>query len=231
MGLIQAITGRKLIQFISKDDSGESTIFEIEVTQKIKPSRKSTPTKFQVEAGNTISDHIVLDPFSLEIEGIISDSPLSIKNALITSGAAAAGNAIGKTLGTVAGVAGVSLVTTLLKSKNRSEVAYGQLVSLQERKQPFDVLTGFTLYKDMWITNLSFPRDEKTGDALIFNVTLEQLLLVQPKTVRLQVLANGDVGAEKVEHGEEDSEALRRFKKGDANATSLFKSDGLTPGG
>ena len=226
MGIIDQIKGRKLVQFIKNGN----TVITIDCTLKQSHSRKSTPTKFQIETGETISDHIVLDPFKLTLEGVITDSPLSIKSAVITSGAAAIGNKIAGNLGTTLAVGGVALANVLKKSSSPSAAAFVNLLQLQEDKEPFDVLTSLKLYKNMWISNISVPRDDKTGYALMFTVELEQLLLVTPETVNIQKFSKADLAADEANKGKQEAKnaLLDEYNRGNNLAKSLAQVPGAS---
>ena len=231
MGIIESLTGKpNRVQFIQKNqDDGSSSIFSIDCTIKQTHSRKSTPTKFQIENGNSISDHIILDPFHLELEGIISDSPISINAALQATAAGAVGNAIGGALGASAAIGGIAIFNALQKSKSRSVQAYIQLLKIQENRLPFDVITGYKKYENMWVASVSAPRDDKTGNAFHFTVLLEQLLIVYPQTVILRALKKGDVGYVETEKGEESaaqSKLAAKVKEGHASEQSIAKGFG-----
>lgn len=227
MGLISAIFGTKKVQFLYKNpflpSPGPRSVFEIDCTIKQVHSRKSTPSKFPVEDGTQISDHIILEPIMLELEGIISDSPLSIIGSLVTAGAAAAGGAVGKSKGSAVAVGGVGLAKALLGGESPSVEAYNTLLDIQSSGEPVDVITGYKKYSNMWISNLSAPRDNKTGDALIFTVHLEQLILVEPATISLAILKSGDVGALKADHGAKDLGLDKDYQQGKSRSLSLTK--------
>lgn len=204
MGLIQTLTGREKVQIIDR----KGTIFAIDCTKKEKHDRKSEPTKFPVEDGTNISDHIILEPFKLEIEGIISDTPISIVRGLITAGASAIGN--------VVGVAGVALFNSLSSSGKPSVAAYLQLLEIQKNRKAISVLTSLKKYKNMYVSNVSAPRDNETGDALNFTVSFEEIIIVRPKTINIQQFKVEDVSAEESDQGSQESELVRQFKKGQA---------------
>lgn len=60
---------------------------------------------------------------------------------------------------------------------------YAQLLELQASREPFDVTTGKRNYKDMLIASLVTFTDEKTENALMVQVGLRQVIIVQTQTV------------------------------------------------
>lgn len=215
MSIVGALLGtQRRVQFIRND----KTVIEIDCTISEAHSRESRPTKFPVEDGSTVGDHVILGNFVLKMQGIISDSPLRTEKALLTT-------VVSKfvpPLGVVAAAAGANLVQRLFSAvsdaKSPSVKAYEQLLDLQSQKQPFNVVTTLKRYPSMWISNLSAPRDAGTGQALVFDLDLEEIIIVKPKTVLIQVFANPDAAADNALLGKQDkSNALvEQFKKGQA---------------
>lgn len=198
MSLIQALTGtQQRVQFIQKDTG---VVIVIDATVNETHSRDSTPTEFEVENGDTISDNIIVKPFALEIQGIISDTPLSVLNAALTT----AVSAIVPPIALVGATAGSALFSAIAETDSPSVVAYKQIRALQENKQPFDVLTTLNRYTNMFIKSLSIPRDANTGQVLMFNISLVELLLVSPQTVNLQIFKDADLSAALANQGRQE---------------------------
>lgn len=216
MSIVGALLGtQRRVQFIRND----KTVFEIDCTLSEAHSRSSKPTAFEVEDGTTIGDHIILGNQTLKLQGIISDSPLRIEKALLTTAVSKFAPALG-VVGAAAGAAAAQkLFSVLSNAKSPSVKAYQQLLDLQEQRQPFSVVTTLKRYKDMWITNLSAPRDAGTGQTLVFDLDLEAIRIVSPQSVRLQIFSNSDLAADDSLLGKQDkSNALvEQFKKGQAS--------------
>lgn len=199
-----------------------NTVITVDASINETHSRASPPTKFEIENGQNITDHQILEPFSLKLQGIISDTPLNSLGALINSGVTTGVSFAAGPIGVIAGGAGVALFNALAKSKSPSVAAYGQLLALQSAKQPFDVLTTLQLYKNMWISNLSVPRDAGTGRSLVFDLDLVQLLLVTPQSINIVKFAAPDLSAAQANKGKkETSEAVKFFRQGVGDANSL----------
>lgn len=211
MGLLGSIFGKQRVQFIQ---NGSNTIIQLDCSLKEEHKRSSPPTEFPVENGDTVSDHIIVKPFSLEITGIISDTPIGGVQGLLTEVASTLASKLQPPIGLVAGAAGVALFSALSKSSSPSVAAYGQLLQLQQTAQPFDVLTSLYRYPSMWIADISAPREAETGNILMFTVQLVQLLLVSPQSVNVQIFANPALAANLADTGQQNLGILSGIQQG-----------------
>lgn len=213
MGLLGAIAGTTRVQIIQNNN----TVIQLDASIKELHQRESPPTEFPVENGTTISDHVIIKPLSLELTGIISDTPISGANQLLTEAATTLTSALLPPVGLVVGSAAYALYKSLSDSKSPSVAAYNQLLQLQENAQPVDVLTSLFRYTNMWIKSISAPRDADTGKALIFTISLVQLLLVTPQSVSIQIFANPDLAAGPADVGQQDPALANAAKQGHAS--------------
>lgn len=211
MGLLGALGVSQRVQFIQ---NSTSTVIQLDASLKETHSRKSTPTKFPIENGTNVSDHLILDPFDLEITGIITDTPLGNVQQLLTEIATTAVQSLTPPVGVIAGSAGFALFKALSNSKSPSVSAYGQLLALQSNGQPFDVLTSLYRYPSMWISELSAPRDSETGKSLLFTVKLTQLILVSPRSVNVQIFANPSLSSNQGDLGQQGLNIPNGFAAG-----------------
>lgn len=198
MGLMGSIGGKRKVQFIVNNN----TVIQLDTSIKETHSRSSQATKFPVENGSVISDHVLVSPFSLKITGIISDTPIGDTQQLLTEVATTLTSALVPPVGIIAGAAGYALFSALNGSESPSVQAYNQLLNLQANAQPFDVLTSLYRYANMWITDLTVPRDIDSSNILMFEVSLEQLLIVQPQSVNISIFANPGLSSNKADAGE-----------------------------
>lgn len=199
--LIQSVVQRQQrVQFIQPPTG---TIITLDACVKETHSRESPPTEFEIENGQTVSDHIIVKPFSLELEGVISDTPISIEAAALTTLTSVATPTAGIILAN-AGRKAYALYNAVQDSNSPSQLAFKQLIELQSNKQPFDVLTSLRRYENMWIKNISVPRDAATGKILQFTIQLVELLLVSPQTVNLQVFKDADLAASLANQGKQE---------------------------
>lgn len=220
--VVSSLTGKQQrVQFIQNPTG---TVIVLDACVQETHSRESPPTEFEIEDGQTVSDNIVVKPFSLEIQGVISDTPLSALASALTTAAGVALPSAGLVGASVGINAARALFPAIAESESPSVNAYLQLLSLQENKQPFDVLTTLRRYKNMWIKSISVPRDSQTGQVLLFTVSLVELLLVSPVTVNLQIFKDSDLAADFANQGRQemiDPAAAKAFKAGENTALTL----------
>lgn len=194
MGLLSATTGT--VQFIFDTN----TVIQLDCSVHERHSRASPPTEFELEDGQTITDHIIVKPFMLKIQGIITDTPLSALLGLVTTAASRllpSPAVLGPAAGALALAPAISgAIGDLLGGVSKPSVAaYEQLLQIQASKLPVSVKTSLKLYNNMWIADISVPRDSKTGQTLIFDIDLVQLLLVSPQTTNISQYVTPDVSA------------------------------------
>jgi hypothetical protein len=204
MGLLGSILGgQQKVQFIQNDN----TIIEFDASIHENHTRDSVPTEFPIEGGNTISDHVIVKPFALELNGIISDSPISPTK--ITQIASELTASLLPPVGIVTGALGVALFNTISNSQSPSVAAYAQLLQLQQNAQAFDVLTTLYRYPSMWIKSITVPRDAGLGNVLMFTISLVQLTLVSPQSVNIQIYADPDTAAGLANVGQQNLNPLQ----------------------
>lgn len=67
----------------------------------------------------------------------------------------------------------------------RSVEAYEKLLELQKKREPFDLITGKRVYKNMLIRSLSTTTDKETENALIFTAELRQVIMATIQVVSI----------------------------------------------
>jgi hypothetical protein len=209
MGLLGSILpGQQKVQFIQDNN----TVIQLDASVHESHTRESPPTEFPVEDGSVISDHILVKPFSLEINGVISDTPINPFSP--TQIAAVSAQALLPPVGIVAGAIGYQLFGSVSSSKSPSVSAYEQLLSLQQNGTPFNVLTTLKLYESMWIKSISVPRDVSLGNVLMFTIQLVQLILVSPQSISIQIYADPDTAAGLANVGQANLQQSSAFSQG-----------------
>lgn len=119
---------------------------EIDVSPNQNHRYPSRVTENPVEDGTVFSDHQVLMPVMLEIEGRVTD-------------------------------ASVSLVNTV-RGKGTAKDAFRELVNLQKRREPIDVVTGLAVYQNMMIEELNVVRTASDGQSVRFVATLREIQVI-----------------------------------------------------
>lgn len=217
MGLIGALLGEQRVQFIHNNN----TVIQFDAVMNEGHKQDSPMTKFPIEDGTNISDDMILEPFTLTLKAIISDSPIGTAGQILTEVGTTLSSKLLPPRGLQALAGGVAIFSALSGSKKRSVTNYEQLSLLQKNKLSFDVLTSIKRYTGMYITSLSEPRDHDTGKALVFDIVLTQPIIVSPQTVNVDIFANPGLSANLSNQGEKSAQLPNGFADGQAKFKSL----------
>ena len=183
--------------------------------------RTARVTDNEVEDGSIISDHIKLDPKSLSMEGLISDTPISILGLGVSTDdflGAANDYADGDK----------SSFEGLVKNTRRTPgEAWLYLNDIMEKRTPFSIVTSLQRYENMVLTSLTAPRSAANGRDLLFNAELRQIQIVASSVVQIPAF--------KVEKGGAANSASSKGKLGkqstkEATATQKDNSSLLLKG-
>jgi hypothetical protein len=126
-------------------------------------SDEATVTDHPVEEGANISDHIRKGPASLELNGIVTNTPIVYLASL---------QAISPIEGDLTPV------------QDRAELAYAELRRIMEDGETVDVVTSFRNYENMALTGMSVTRDAATGQVLNCSLSLREITVAVTQTVK-----------------------------------------------
>lgn len=193
----------------------------------------SEPTSHPIENGSEISDHAILKPIELKVDGIISETPLSLNAQKAGLIAAAGSQAIQKiggfrgglatTLSTlVAGKAGAALFS---ETENPLDEARKKLVELVNDKKLITIATKYQVYTNMMLYSLSISRDNSTGRAIKFSATFREIKIVSADTIVIERLN------QEVAHSAAPKQKLGKKPGKEANAEQTAKSSLLFKAG
>lgn len=115
-------------------------------------------TAHPVETGATISDHIRKQPITLELEGVITNTPVIF-------------------LASVQAESPVDL--DFIPCWDRVTRGYDELRRIQDSGELVDVVTSLREYKSMAIQSLGVRRDASTGNVLSVSITLREVILAK----------------------------------------------------
>lgn len=156
-----------------------------------------------VETGVVVSDHAYMKPLSVTLCCGVSDIVL---NQINTTDAFAS-------------------------DASRSKKAFELLTELQKKAEPFDLQTGLKLYKNMICTSIRTSQDKDTANALVFEATLREVLIVYTQAVKYPPRKAGgtkrQAGAKK-DKGEQQGKEVSDQKK---KASLLSKIGKAVKGG
>jgi len=175
------------------DDGNETIIIPLDASLSESHTRDSQVTRNPIEDGSTVSDHVMLNPIKLTIEGLISDSPVSIIQSAVGTavssasqlansaigglGGAVAGNSVGGALGSLAGL--------LTGTPRDPKDAFNELENIWKKRRPIKIITALKKYENMILTNLNVPRNAQIGKSLRFSATLEEIKIVKSSIITI----------------------------------------------
>jgi len=120
-------------------------------------------TEFPIDTGETISDHIFNKPLQLTMSCLISNTPMSPGQFVVSDN-----EFVGEE-----------------SSGDAANTAYQNLVSFRDLKTILTVFNGLDTYGDMAIQTLTLPREEKTDHALYFDIVLKQVQKVSAEYTQI----------------------------------------------
>jgi len=121
--------------------------------------RKSNEvTSHPVEAGIDVSDHIRPQPEEIDINGIVSDTPLVYLPSLRATS---------------------PIEGDLTRPTERADAAYKEIQRVMDAGQLVTVVTKLREYEDMAITSFAVDRDASTGNVLNATLSLRQVVTVE----------------------------------------------------
>lgn len=131
---------------ISAEDS--QIAFDATVSERHRHELKVT--EHPVEEGASVSDHAQLEPDVLDIQGIISNTPILLNVEDNIQPSIPGGN-----------------------PDNRAQDAYNEFLRLQQTAALLEVATEIRDYSDMMITSISVPREKGSRHILDIGLTLQ----------------------------------------------------------
>lgn len=164
---------------------------------------EAEPTTHPVEDGADVTDHVILRPRTLQIEGVVTETPLdglvdSLVNAGIQTVTSSIGQAISKKVGggafgasatsKLSGLAGKTLAG-LIKgpADNRLNLVLQELRAVRDSRQPVTIVTGLTQYDSFILKSFTVSRDQTTGKSIRVSLAFQELLKATAKTIRVPV--------------------------------------------
>jgi len=210
-------------RFESIMPSGEPACLDIDATISGIHERTSTVTKNPIESGANKSDHVINDNEVFSIEGVISDTPLSIitpvRNILTTA------NEELQILTTIAGSIG-----GLLQNRDDKAInAFKYLDELWRNHIPFKIISEFKTYDPVVFTSLSMPRTLQNGEAIRFTATIEQMEIATTLTAPKPSPEIVHTASQKEDLGKKDTQPITEtVEKKSSFLFRLFRLGGPT---
>jgi len=128
---------------------------ELDIIIREGASASARITKNPVEFGADINDHIIIDPMTFIMEGVVSDTKVSFLQA-----------------------ANQLSSNTFTRLNTPSKDAWDQLLELHASRQPFQLVTNLRTYDNVVLQSISEVQDKDTSNALFFTAALVEIILV-----------------------------------------------------
>lgn len=180
---------KRVPTFISwVDDAGDAQNLYFDLVLQDEPTHSSEVTKYPVEQGANVADHIRINPMTLSGAFVVSNTPIE---DLPDHSRAKAVSQVHLTV--PAGVYDRALVAqfsdTVFFDGDFVAGTYAQLRDLHDQRILMSVTTPVKNYDNMAITKLSMPRDKDySGDAGKFDIEWEQITIVSSDIVSSAVI-------------------------------------------
>jgi hypothetical protein len=157
----------------NRNEPRQIGVLQLDADIRENHSFRNTVTDYPVEEGFDITDHVLIEPEIITIEGFITNSPIT-------------GNFI-ENLNPLKGI------VTQSENINRVQIAYNSLLEMSGRKiknteegttilvgtpKIIDVISILNIYTNMIIINLSFPIEKDGYNSLRFTCELKKLVKV-----------------------------------------------------
>lgn len=144
---------------------------ELDAAITEKHSAKVEITKHPIEEGANPTDHARLLPLAIMVEGFLTNTPLgAVERAF---------RGVTNDPRTSTGARGAA---------GPAQQAMAELEKMRVDKKVVSVVSDFRSYDGMLITSIEVPRDAKTGEAIRFTITLEEIRIVRSEIARVDVL-------------------------------------------
>lgn len=157
-----------------------------------------------VETGTDITDHVRNLPITINLECVVSDTPIG------------------------------EFVNFRSPGSTPSADAYGFLKSVRDARQPVTIETSLEVFDNMVLTTLSIPRTAETGDAIQFTCSFTEVQVVTNNRTTIPTAAprhqrKQNRGNKPITPMQLTTTALRATSNGINNALSIVGAGGSFP--
>lgn len=199
---------------------------KLDASLKETHNRTARVSDNEIEDGSIVSDHVKLDPKSISMECLVSETPVSILGLGVSTD-----DFLGAANDFLDG--DKSAFEGLVKNTRRTpKEAWTYLNDIMEKRTPFSVVTSLQRYENMIITSLSAPRAAQNGKDLYFNVELRQIQIVESSVTLIPAFkVKGDAANSASSKGKLGKQATKEATEKQTDNSSLllkgFKKVGI----
>ncbi len=142
---------------------------QLDVIIRESATTNSVITKNPVERGADFTDHIIIEPMTFEVEGVVSNISTGLLSNLDINPFKTIENLADSLDNTVSNITGAT---------TRSQIAWEALLQLQATREPFELIQGLKSYPNVAILSLTETQDKDTSNGLIFKAKLQEIIVV-----------------------------------------------------
>lgn len=165
-------------------------------------------TDHPVEKGSVISDNYRQRPKSVQIEGVITDTPIEAS---------------------FPGATAVSSVTSIITGSDPVKSSWETFKGYFADATLISIYASLESYDDIALSNLSVTRTNKTGQVLRFTCTARQMRIVETLEVDAIIIPKTSQAAKKKSRGNKPKKTASEGKKTSVAARGVDKiGDALT---
>lgn len=125
-----------------------STI-ELDIIINESASASSRVTENPVENGANMNDHIIIEPMTFSVSGVVSNVSSNFVSQL-----------------------------SVLSNRSKAADAWEALLELQISRTPFTLVQGLKQYQNVVILTISESQDKDTANGLFFTATMKEFIFV-----------------------------------------------------
>lgn len=216
------------VTIIAQSQNGEKRMVVFDAASFETHKATSKATKHEIEDGSEVNDHVIKEGRTYELQGIVSDYPVTLTNALVSNVAGITGVIASKTSGLNQRdsnilAAGTSILSGVLVNLNQgkpSKEAVDALDEIHEKSIPLTIISGLKTYTNMIMEENTVNVTPRTANVLSFTGSFREIRVVRSQTVLVPVEAVIDGGTEEQDAGEKKA-TLNSITDPD-NRTGLF---------
>ncbi len=157
--------------FFRKENKIADIVLDVVIEESASASARMTSNP--VEKGADINDHIIVDPMTFTMSGLVTDA---VSNA-------------------VDGIQGLTGTGVYTGKTSPSKDKWNDLLKLHAEREPFTLEQGLRSYENVVLLSLSESQNKDTSKALFFTATFQVLNLVGQSAVVSQQFNSSDVAA------------------------------------
>ena len=222
--LTEIFTGSKRFKMLSENGD---LVFELEIDKENIHQYDAKITRYPVEDGSDLSDHVILQPDRFSARGLISlDSPSltkTIASVAVGQGSSFLSGPAASLATTGLGLGANALSSYVLDDSNKLSESLEKIKSARDSKTIFSIESALMNYSNMVLTKFNSRNHPRTNRVQIFDFTFEKMTVAFSQQVG--GLSSGDVAEDVSNNAEEEANGTNIAETvTDPSEISLFKS-------